>query len=1256
MRLHADDLALWLKAKPTTLKSLSADVLQCWLVPRLGTHSAWSAKVADMVERCHFQGIRQVEKGIHIQVEGITLPQLEQWLQQEHLYDPLTQSLIDNKEALPIIFQMVDDVPHQVLDMTAGISDYQRISKDLGLSLSEKDCEHLRLIFENLRRSPTAAELMMYAQVNSEHCRHKLFNSQLQIDSERSDKSLFAMIRSTHKNHPGRTLVAYSDNATIISRPQLSRWLVDIHDTQYRFVTEDPAVVFKVETHNHSTAFSPFQGGATGAGGEIRDESAAGRGATPLMGLSGIMVSDVASQYHEMPWIQSSPRAHHIQPPEEIIRLAPAGAATYNNEFGRPACVGFYRSFSAWDAHAQQWWGYHKPVMLAGGVGRIRPQSIRKRQIPVGAQVIVIGGPAVGAGVGGGVQSSSCEQVLEFKRQQVSVQNVNPQVQRRAQEVINQCMALGEKNPILSIHDVGAGGLSNAIPELIAGSGRGVKIDCRAIPMAEKGLSPMAIWCNESQERYVIACGVEGLNALEVLCQRERCPIALIGEVTAATSCVLQDTESKAQPPVDWPMTALFSTPDEQHVEDSRRERYYPDFDTNNIDLGEAIERVIQHPTVANKSFLVNVGDRSVGGLITRDQCVGPWQVPVSDVAVSAAGFYSQHGEALAIGERSPVAVLDPVAAAGLALGEVITNIMAADVAQLSDITLSANWMAAISQAGQVADCYDAVKQLTEVWCADLGVCIPVGKDSLSMHVEWQEDDRRFSVTSPSTCVISATALVADCERTLTPQLQPCSGASALWLFDLSDGKPGLGATILAQVYNHLGGQPASLDSVGRLKQLFECMRACRAAGIILAYHDRSDGGLLATLAEMMFAGHIGIDCQLDSLGNDVINSLFNESLGVVIQVAAGHEETLKKIIATHGLTDLAYQIGTTNTHDKLRLYHRGYCTYQRDRVTLGRLWSTHAYAIKRERDHTDCAKAEFDCWLDRDDPGLSCHLTFEHAFADREMFVAQKTDRPVAAILREQGTNGHREMAAALSYVGFDVVDVPMSDLETGRFDLAHCHMLALCGGFSYGDALGAGRGWAQVVLHEPKLRAQFEAFFARPETLTLGVCNGCQTLSAMREIIPGTEHWPHFVRNRSAQFEARVSLLKVADSTSVLFRGMANSVIPCVISHGEGRATFYSHEADAEFSVAEQAVAHYVDGGYIRTSRYPHNPNGSVQAIVGACSLDGRITAMMPHPERCFLRRQMSWHPEGFPEASPWTMLFLNARRWFNDKKYLC
>ncbi len=1218
-----------------------------FVVPRLGTLSPWASKATELLRGAGLP-VHRVERGMRIDLAGWPDDPVRQAALAKLLHDPMTQSLLASPEAGAALFGAqpagaLEAIPLETL---------QAANARLGLALADDEVEYLRTRYGELGRDPHDVELMMFAQANSEHCRHKIFNASWTIDGRDQSTSLFKMIKHTHATTPGHVLSAYSDNAAVVVGYPAARFRPDPADARYRSEpVADSAFCIKVETHNHPTAIAPFPGASTGAGGEIRDEGATGRGGRPKAGLCGFSVSHLRIPGLERSW--EAPRALNprMAPALDIMLDGPIGAAAFNNEFGRPNLNGYFRSFELADADGLVR-AYDKPIMLAGGLGAIDPPLVAKKLLGAGDAVIVLGGPAMLIGLGGGAASSVASGESAEDLDFASVQRDNPEMERRAQEVIDRCAALGADNPILSIHDVGAGGLSNAIPELLHDSGVGGVIDLGQVPKDDPSLSPMQLWCNESQERYVLGIPPSRVDEFAALCARERCPFAVVGTATAEERLVVG--YAGEPPAIDLPMDVLFGKAPKMHRDTAHpAPPRWPEIDTGALDLREAGLRVLAHPTVAAKSFLVTIGDRTVGGLTVRDQMVGPWQLPVADCAITLAGFEGQAGEAMAIGERTPLALLDAAAAARMAVGEAITNLIAAPVEGLERIKLSANWMAAAGHPGEDARLFDAVRAVGLELCPALELAIPVGKDSLSMQAQWQAGSVAHKSVSPVSLVVSAFAPVADVTRQSTPLLQR-DGATELWLIGLGAGKQRLGGSVLSQCHPDAGGDglPAfggdvpDLDDPQRLRALFELVRDARDDGLLLAYHDRSDGGAFAALCEMAFASRLGLDIRLDGWGDgrndDVFRTLFNEELGAIVQVAVDERAAFADLVARHGLIECAQRIAVPTTAPVVRVSDASETLAEWRWEELFDAWWAVTHAMQRLRDNPECADAEREAARRFDAPGLQPVLTFDPA-EDIAMPFVSTGARPKVAILREQGVNSQVETAYGFDRAGFDAYDVHMSDLVAGRVDLADFHGFVACGGFSYGDVLGAGRGWATSILERPALRDMFATFFARSGTFSLGVCNGCQMMAQLRGIIPGAEHWPTFQRNASEQYEARLALLEVGESPSLFLRGMGGSRIPVAVAHGEGRAVF---DTGIDRSAVDVAVR-YVEGGQVAL-QYPANPNGSPDGIAGVTSRDGRATILMPHPERTLRTANFSWAPADWPEPSPWLRMFRNARAW--------
>ncbi len=1222
------------------------------VIPRPGTVSPWSSKATDIAHVCGLIGVRRIERGVVYFVEtedgeplgGHALERLAPLV-----HDRMTEAVLTDLEDAEGMFAHASPASLGMVDVLgAGIEALVEANRSLGLALAEDEIAYLAESFESLRRNPTDVELMMFAQANSEHCRHKIFGADWIIDGRPQSRSLFEMIRNTHASHPGGILSAYQDNAAVIEGAE-GAWLYPApEDGVYRFHREQVPLVLKVETHNHPTAISPYPGAATGAGGEIRDGGATGRGGKPKAGLAGYSVSNLRIPGAEQPWEQDFGCPERIRSALEIMLEGPIGAAGFNNEFGRPALAGYFRSYEARVPGPQgpELRGYHKPIMLSGGLGTIRPGHVVKGRLAAGAQIAVLGGPAMLIGLGGGAASSmaagSSAEDLDF----ASVQRGNPEMQRRCQEVIDRCWALGADNPIISVHDVGAGGLSNAVPEIVHDCGRGGRFELRAIPCDDSGMSPMEIWCNEAQERYVLGIAPESAAAFQALCERERCPVAIIGEVTEEQQLVLGDELTADSPPIDLPLALLFGKPPKLLKDVHHRTFHKPELTTAGIDLHEAALRVLQLPGVADKRFLITIGDRTVTGLVARDQMVGPWQVPVSDVAVTASGYQTHTGEAMAVGERAPLALISAAASARMAVGEALTNIVAARIARLGDVRLSANWMAASGHPGEDAGLYEAVKAVGMELCPALGLAVPVGKDSLSMKTVWQQEGERREVTAPLSLIVSAFAPVQDIRHTLTPQLRTDAGDTDLVLIDLGKGRNRLGGSALAQVYGQVGHRHPDLEDPHYMAAFFATLQTLNEAGLLLAYHDRSDGGLLVTLCEMAFAGNTGLSVMLDDLGEDSLAALFNEELGAVVQVRHSDTDEVLSCLREAELARHGHVIGTLREDRRVAFTRGGREILGDTLIELRRAWSQTTFHLQSLRDNPDCAREELEANLAEDDPGLNARLSFD---VDDDVAAPHlRGARPRVAILREQGVNGQVEMAAAFHAAGFECVDVHMSDVLGGEVDLDDFLGLAACGGFSYGDVLGAGQGWAKSILYHSRARDTFAAFFERSDTFTLGVCNGCQMLAALKELIPGSELWPRFERNLSEQFEARLSLVEVLDSPSILLGGMAGSRLPIAVAHGEGRAGYAAPGAAASTLAQGLAALRFVDNWGRPTQTYPANPNGSPEGLTGFTTTDGRVTIMMPHPERVFRTVQLSWHPADWAPDSPWLRLFRNARAW--------
>ncbi len=1215
------------------------------VVPRAGTISPWSSKATDIAQVCGLSWLRRVERGVSFCIEG---PAMLADADLAHLvpllHDRMTESVLRSADDPACLF--ADGEPRALGTVPRSLQSLNRANVELGLALSADEIRYLLESFETLGRDPNDVELMMFAQANSEHCRHKIFNAEFSLDGVAQPQSLFAMIRNTYRHAPHGVLSAYQDNAAVMEGWQGRRWFPDPSSGVYAAHAEPIDILMKVETHNHPTAISPFPGAATGSGGEIRDEGATGLGAKPKAGLVGYSVSNLHIPGFERPWEQGFGKPGRIVSALDIMIDGPLGAAAFNNEFGRPCIAGYFRTFEqTLDAGLAR--GYHKPIMIAGGLGNVRRAQALKKEVPVGAHLVVLGGPAMLIGLGGGAASSMGSGQSEAELDFASVQRGNPEIQRRAQEVIDRCWALGDRNPIQLIHDVGAGGLSNAVPEAVAHSHRGARIELREVPNAESGMSPLEIWCNEAQERYVLVISEAGLDRFEQIARRERCPFGVIGRLTDDGVLSVHDNQF-GNYPVDMPIDVLLGKPPRMRRDATHVAPVSQGFRTTGLDLHEAALRVLSHPAVADKTFLITIGDRTVGGQIHRDQMVGPWQVPVADVAVTLSDYFQYTGEAMAMGERTPAALLDAAASARMAVTEALTNILAADIRALSDIRLSANWMAACGEPGEDAALYDAVRAVGMELCPALEIAIPVGKDSLSMKTVWHDGAASKSVVAPVSLIVSAFAPVADARRTLTPQLAMDAGDTRLLWIDLGAGRARLGASILAQVYGALGDSVPDLDAPELLKGFAEGLRTARQRDLLLAYHDVSDGGVFAALAEMAFASRCGLQISMPPGGAGLGAQLFAEEAGAVVQVRVADAATVQGIFAAAGLARCVHDIGAPAAQMRLR-FSGADASLELDWRDARRAWSETSHRLRLLRDDPDCAREEFAAQLDATDPGLQVRLAFD----PREDVAAPYVNRgvrPAVAVLREQGVNSQAEMAAALDLAGFEAHDIHMSDLLAGSRNLREFRGLVACGGFSYGDVLGAGEGWAKSILFHDATREQFARYFERTDTFTLGVCNGCQMLAALRQLVPGAGHWPRFVRNRGEQFEGRFSLVEILDSPAVLLAGMAGSRLPVAVAHGEGRAEFTAAAEQETLAAARQIAFRYVDNHGAAATAYPANPNGSPLGIAAVTSRDGRVLITMPHPERSFRIVQNSWHPRLDGEFSGWMRMFRNARVWVN------
>lgn len=1226
------------------------------VVPRLGTISPWASKATDIVKNCGIEGVLRVERGTVYSL-ALKAPLTEEEAAQAAgvLHDRMTESVVARDFPAENLFVELEGRPMATVALVEeGRPALERANVEMGLALSPDEIDYLTDAFTKIGRNPTDVELMMFAQANSEHCRHKIFNARWTVDGEEREETLFGMIRRTHKMAPQGTITAYADNAAIFEGAEVTRLYPrpgsgNEFGRVFERKDEMTHTVFKVETHNHPTAISPFPGASTGSGGEIRDEGATGRGARPKAGLCGFTTSNLNLPELPQGFENDSDTVtgektdakygapSRIATPLSIMTEGPLGGAAFNNEFGRPNILGYFRTFEANIGGTR--YGYHKPIMLAGGIGNIRDDQTKKDVPPAGSLLIVLGGPGMRIGLGGGAASSmttgSNSEALDFD----SVQRGNPEMERRAQEVIDRCWSMGDENPIIAIHDVGAGGLSNAMPELADLSGKGATFDLSKVPVEESGMSPLEIWCNESQERYVIALDAAKIDIFRDFCERERCPFAVLGTITEEADLKL--TRPEETPAVDMPMEVLLGKAPRMHRDVAHVETKLSAFKSEGLDLAKAVTDVLRHPTVGSKSFLITIGDRSVGGLVSRDQMVGPWQVPVADCGVTTLGFETNRGEAMSMGERTPIAVIDAAAASRMAVGEALTNIAAADV-KLPEVKLSLNWMAACGAKGEDAKLFDAVKGASD-FCVALGISVPVGKDSLSMRTAWEDNGEKKSVTSPVSLIASAAAPVGDVTLTLTPELRKIP--SVLVLADLGYGRARMGGSILAQVAQRFGDTAPDCEDPAMLARFMGALRTLVNEGAVVAYHDRADGGLAATASEMMFASRLGVKLDLTSLTKDadVFAALFNEELGGLMQVPAEKAARVAEVMREAGLASVCHFVGEVVDDDALTISANGAELARLDRADLQKAWTEVSWQIARGRDNPACADSEFARIERKEDTGLFAKTTFD-VNEDVAAPMILTGVRPKIAILREQGVNSQTEMAAAFTRAGFDAYDVHMTDLLTGRADLAEFTGLACCGGFSYGDVLGAGGGWAKTILHNDRMVEMFRTFFNREDTFGLGICNGCQMMSHLRDLIPGASHWPEFVRNTSEQFEARLVNVEVLESPSIFFAGMAGSVMPVVNSHGEGRVQFLRPEDAA----LVKAAARFVDPCGNPTEVYPYNPNGSKGGLTSVTTEDGRFTIMMPHPERSHRAQQLSWHPAEWTDASGWMRMFRNARKW--------
>ena len=1217
------------------------------VAPRPGTISPWSSKATDIAHNCGLKTVVRLERGTAYYIEASApLSQQQLLFVGELLSDRMVESVFEELSQASALFSHDLPTPLSLVDVVSGGQTALKTANvSLGLALADDEIDYLVANFIDLQRNPSDAELMMFAQANSEHCRHKIFNASWTVDGVDQQHSLFDMIRNTNSVNGDNVLSAYSDNAAVVVGTSGGRFYPDPVTRNYGYSQEPVHLLMKVETHNHPTAIAPYAGAGTGSGGEIRDEGAVGRGSKPKVGLVGFTVSNLQIPGFVQPWEQDYGKPDRIVSALDIMIEGPVGGAAFNNEFGRPNICGYFRTFEVDFAGERR--GYHKPIMIAGGYGNIREDHVDKPEFEPGAQLIVLGGPAMLIGLGGGAASSMTTGTSSADLDFASVQRQNPEIERRCQEVIDSCWQLGDVNPIAFIHDVGAGGLSNALPELVKDGGTGGRFDLRSVPNAEPGMSPVEIWCNEAQERYVLAVMPDDLERFTAICERERCPYAVVGEATEQKNITVVD-EHFGNNPVDLPMSVLFGKTPKMHRHATRQEMQYDEFSTQGIDLTEAVFRVLRHPTVASKGFLITIGDRSVGGMVARDQMVGPWQVPVADCAVTTVTYDSNAGEAMAMGERTPLALVNGPASGRMAIGEALTNISAARIGSIKDVKLSANWMCAAGSPGEDEKLYRTVEAVGMDLCPKLGITIPVGKDSMSMRTAWQSDGQDKSVTSPLSLIITAFSPVLDVRKTLTPQLRTDCGDTALLLIDVNKGAERLGGSVLAQVYSEFGCSIPDVDDSNALLGFFNAMQSSIEDDDILAYHDRSDGGLLATLAEMSFAGHVGITVDINrgihGSKSTAFSALFNEELGAVIQVRADRVSAMVKRFS-HAGVNIA-ELGGLNSADTVDINYHGESIFHDSRANLQSAWSETSFQVASLRDNADCVRQEFER-LQVADQGLSANLTFDPSDDISAPYIATGV-KPKVAIVREQGVNSHLEMGAAFDRAGFTAVDVHMSDLLAGRAVLSDYTGMVACGGFSYGDVLGAGEGWAKTVLFNNQLRDQFEGFFQREDTFSLGVCNGCQMLSNLKSLIPGADLWPRFVRNLSEQFEARFSLVRIEQSNSIMLSGMQGSVMPIAVSHGEGRVEFSSPNELAKLNRSNQVTLRFLENNLQVASLYPANPNGSPEGISGVTSADGRVTLMMPHPERVFRTVLNSWHPQDWGEDSGWMRIFRNARQF--------
>jgi len=1215
-----------------------------FVTPRPGTISPWSSKATDIAHNCGLDKVKRLERGVAYYVESAALNSEQQKTLNSLVHDRMVEVILTSFDKAEVLFARTEPAEVKSVNILGeGRRALELANTELGLALAPDEIDYLVENFVRLGRNPNDVELMMFAQANSEHCRHKIFNADWTIDGEVQPKSLFKMIKNTFETTPENVLSAYKDNAAVMTGSTAGRFFPK-QDGVYDYHSEPMHILMKVETHNHPTAISPYPGAATGSGGEIRDEGATGRGSKPKAGLTGFSVSNLKIPGFVQPWEADYGKPDRIVTALDIMTEGPLGGAAFNNEFGRPALVGYFRTYEqeVCSHNGTEVRGYHKPIMLAGGLGNIREEHVQKGEITVGAKLIVLGGPAMNIGLGGGAASSMASGQSSEDLDFASVQRENPEMERRCQEVIDRCWQMGDENPIQFIHDVGAGGLSNALPELVNDGERGGKFELRHVPSDEPGMSPLEIWCNESQERYVMSVAPENLATFTAICERERAPFAVVGVATEEKELLLSD-EHFENHPIDLPLEVLLGKAPKMSRDVVSAKADSAALDQSVIEVREAAHRILRLPTVAEKTFLITIGDRTVTGLVNRDQMVGPWQVPVADCAVTASSYDSYTGEAMSMGERTPLALLDFGASARMAVAESIMNIAGTDIGSFKRIKLSANWMSPAGHPGEDAGLYEAVKAIGEELCPELSLTIPVGKDSMSMKTAWEDNGEQKTVTSPMSLVITAFGVVQDIRNTVTPELRSDKGETDLLLIDLGLGQNRLGGSCLAQVYSELGDIAPDLDKASTLKGFFEVIQPLVADQSIIAYHDRSDGGLYTTLVEMAFAGHTGLNVDIGALNGNDVERLFNEELGAVIQVSRENVDAIISQFAAVGVP--CHKVAELTPADVITICDGEREVLSESRTSLRTIWAETTHQMQTLRDNPECALEEFKLKQDTADQGLTVNLSFDPSEDVAAPYIL-KGAAPKMAILREQGVNSHIEMAAAFDRAGFESRDVHMSDILSGRISLKEFQGLVACGGFSYGDVLGAGEGWAKSILFNQRAREQFSGFFERSDSFSLGVCNGCQMLSNLKQIIPGTEHWPHFVRNRSERFEARFSLVEVQKSPSLFFEGMAGSRMPIAVSHGEGRAEFASPEALAAAEASGTVALRYVDGNGQIATQYPQNPNGSPNAITALSSTDGRVTIMMPHPERVFRTVANSWHPDEWGEDSPWMRMFRNVR----------